>query len=234
MHESNAFCRRLAKRTARNFYYSFLTLPGEQYRAMCALYGFSRVCDDLGDDASSTFVEKAEHLREWRAKLERAMAGDPSGHALFPALSDVVARYAIPPEHLHAVIDGMESDLNFTGYETFAELQRYCYRVAGAVGLCCVRIWGCDEECSVQPAVDCGTAFQLTNILRDLGEDAAMGRVYLPREDLRRFGYTADDVAAHRRDGGFRDLMSFQVERARTFYRNAEELFGCLKPPGRS
>jgi len=298
--ESYAYCKALAKRTAGNFYYSFLTLSRERFRAMCGLYGFMRVCDDLGDATGIDVETKAANLRSWREGLARALDGDPGwirrrraildgdpgwmrrrraildgdpgwmrrrraildgdcgGHEVFPALRDVVERYAIPAEYLHAVIDGVESDLRPRSFETFDELSRYCYQVAGAVGLCCVHVWGFRDERAIPLAIDCGTAFQLTNILRDLGEDAAMGRVYLPREDLARFGVTAADLAAHRRDPfvvtgfsrsrdrlkpvttnipardeRFTELMRFEVARARTYYANARELFGCLERPGR-
>ena len=201
---------------------------------MCALYGFARVCDDLGDDRHTSEQAKAENLERWRADLSQALAGDPSGHPVLPAIVDVVQRFAIPAEHLHAVIDGMESDLNFAGFETFPELEHYCYQVAGAVGLCCVRIWGCDVERAVQPAIACGTAFQLTNILRDLGEDVAMERVYLPRDELAQFGYTLADLKGQRRNDAFHALMQFQVDRAESYYVRARELFECLSPPGRS
>jgi 15-cis-phytoene synthase len=231
--DSYAYCKALAKRTAGNFYFSFLTLRRERFRAMCALYGFMRVCDDLGDEPGIDVETKAAKLRSWREGLARALHGDCGGHEVFPALRDVVERYAIPAEYLHAVIDGVESDLRPRSFETFDELLRYCYQVAGAVGLCCVHIWGFRGERAIPLAIDCGTALQLTNILRDLGEDAAMGRVYLPREDLARFGVTAADLAIHRRDDRFIELMRFEVARARTYYANARELFGFLERPGR-
>jgi len=230
--DSYAFSRSLAKRTAGNFYFSFLTLHAEQFRAMCALYGFMRVSDDLGDDPACDVVEKTRRLKSWREQLQRALQGDCSGHAVFPALRDVVSRFGIPPEYLHAVIDGVESDVQPSGFAAFDDLARYCYQVAGAVGLCCVHIWGFHDERALSAAVDCGTAFQLTNILRDLGEDSAMGRVYLPQEDLARFGYSAEDLAERCRDERFTTLMRFEVERARSYYRKAEALFDYLEPPG--
>jgi phytoene synthase len=231
--DSFAYCRDLAKRRAGNFYFSFLTLPRERFRAMCALYGFMRVCDDIGDAPGGDADAKTARLREWRSSLERALDGDCSGHEVFPALVDVVNRYAIPAEYLHAVIDGVESDLRPRVFDTFDELSRYCYRVAGAVGLCCVHVWGFRDERAIPRAIDCGTAFQLTNILRDLGEDAAMGRVYLPREDLARFGLDASDLAGHCRDERFTELMRFEVDRARSYYAKARELFDYVDRPGK-
>ena len=131
------------------------------------------------------------------------------------------------------MIDGVESDLQPRSFATFDDLSRYCYQVAGAVGLCCVHIWGFRDERAIPRAIDCGTAFQLTNILRDLGEDAAMGRVYLPAEDLQRFGVTASDLAEHRRGERFTELMRFQVDRARSFYEKSRELFDYLERPGK-
>lgn len=233
LEESFAHCRRLARRTGRNFWFSFLALPREQYQAMCALYAFMRVCDDLGDDPASTPDQRAEDLKRWRQSLENALAGTSFEHPVLPALSKIVEQYRIPQEYLYTVIDGVRMDLQPARYATFAELSDYCYHVAGAVGLCCIHIWGFRDERALQPAIDCGLAFQLTNILRDLGEDAAMGRIYLPAEDLERFGYTAEELSAHHINERFHALMRFEVERARTYYGRARELFDYLEPPGR-
>ncbi len=231
--ESFAWCKSLAKRTAGNFYFSFLTLPAEQLRDMCALYAFMRVSDDLGDDLTRSVEQRRAALVKWREDLELALAGGKSNHPVFPALTDLVSRREIPPKYLAAVIEGVQMDLNPQGFETFAELADYCYHVAGAVGLCCIHVWGFEGEDAVPLAVDCGCAFQLTNILRDLGEDAQMGRVYLPREDLRRFGYDSGDIAAHCRDERFQELMQFEVARAREYYASATRLFAHLQPTGR-
>jgi len=150
-----------------------------------------------------------------------------------PALADVVRTHRIPHECLFAVIEGVQTDLEPVDFATFEELTGYCYKVAGAVGICCIHIWGFHDERAIQRAVDCGIAFQLTNILRDLREDVDMGRVYLPREDLERFGYTAEDIARQRRDDRFNKLMRFEIERARTFYTRAAELFEYLDPSAR-
>ncbi len=231
--ESYAWCKSLAKQTAGNFYYSFLTLPAVRQRDMCVLYAFMRVSDDLGDESSVPVAERAQLLKAWRDDLIAALDGSRFGHALFPALADMVERCGVPHEHLFAVLDGIEMDLDPRGFETFEELSQYCYRVAGAVGLCCIHVWGFDDERAIDRAIDCGLAFQLTNILRDLGEDAAMGRVYLPREDLRRFEYSAEDIAAQRYDERFVKMMQFEAERARNYFRRAEELHGYLEPAGK-
>ncbi|MBT4864544.1 MAG: phytoene/squalene synthase family protein [Planctomycetaceae bacterium] len=231
--ESYAWCKSLAKKTAGNFYYSFLTLPAVRQRDMCVLYAFMRVSDDLGDDGDLPVAERSQLLRVWRDDLTAALDGSRFGHALFPALADMVNRCGVPHEHLFAVLDGIEMDLDPKGFETFDELSQYCYRVAGAVGLCCIHVWGFHDERAIDRAIDCGLAFQLTNILRDLGEDAAMGRTYLPREDLRRFGYSAEDIAAQQYNEQFVELMQFEAERARSYFRRAEELHGYLEPAGK-
>jgi phytoene synthase len=201
---------------------------------MCALYGFMRVCDDLGDDETVSPVERAAQLVDWREKLRMALESGRFEHPALPALAEVVHRYEIPTSYLFDVISGVEADLEPRTFETFDDLADYCYHVAGAVGLCCIYIWGFRDERARECAVDCGTAFQLTNILRDLAEDCAMNRVYLPREDLERFDYTLDDLAAHRRDARFEGLMRFELERAREYYRRAEGLFDLLERPGQA
>lgn len=200
---------------------------------MCALYGFMRISDDIGDTPNISLEEKIKQLVEWRTSLEVALQGDVSGHQVFPAFVDVVERYQIPGEYLRAVLDGIESDLQPSEISTFEELSHYCYQVAGAVGLCCLHIWGFHDEAAIERAKDCGVAFQLTNILRDLAEDAEMGRVYLPQEDLARFGFGKQDIIDHRYDDRFRELMQFQVERAESYYRKAEGLFEMLDRPGK-
>lgn len=236
---SYAWCKSLAKQTAGNFYFSFLTLPSAQFRDMCVLYAFMRVSDDIGDDEAVPVSQRIEQLSRWRCHLEHALAGEAVEHPCLPALVEVIRRHGIPQEYFFALIDGVRDDLEpgvkaAARFETFAELSDYCYRVAGVVGLCCIHVWGFHDDRAVERAVDCGLAFQLTNILRDLGEDARRGRIYLPREDLETFDYTAGDIAEHCRDERFVKLMRFQIERARSFYRKAEDLFDYLDPPGRS
>lgn len=259
-------CERLTKRTAGNFYYSFCGLPAQQYRAMCALYAFMRVTDDCGDAADRTLWQRGEDLEAWQQSLTEALRPSWSnkdiGHwsesarAVLPALREITERFAIPHEHLFAVIRGVRSDWEFESsrlsaastvrervaigspdivarFQSFEQLADYCYLVAGAVGLCCIHIWGFHGDESVRHAIDCGTAFQLTNILRDVGEDAQIGRVYLPNDDLRQFGVLPEDLVAQRYDERFQSLMSFQAERAKTFYASAEQLLPNLDPHGR-
>lgn len=229
---SYALCGRVARRAAKNFYYSFLLLPRAQRRAMCALYAFLRRTDDLGDNDSAVDVRRAALLR-WRESLERALRGtfdDP----LLPALADTVARYDISPAHLQAVIDGVEMDLVNTSYATFDELEVYCERVASAVGLACVRIWGCRDPRADEPARQCGIALQLTNILRDVHEDLRYGRVYLPQEDLLRYEYPIEALRRGERDGRFRALMRFEVERAEGYYERGAALARYLEGDSRA
>jgi phytoene synthase len=199
---------------------------------MCALYAFLRVADDLGD-GPGTPDEKRASLDDWRRQLGLALAGEPH-HPLHPAFAHTVAVCAIPRVYLDDVLDGVEMDLEPVRYDTFAGLYRYCYRVASAVGLACLRVWGCDHPSAAAPAEAAGIAFQLTNILRDLGEDAARGRVYLPREDLDRFGYDEGRLFRGEKDEGFRALMRFEVERARGYYEAARPLAAMLRPAGRA
>jgi phytoene synthase len=230
--ESYAYCRRLTRRTAGNFGYAFWALPIEERRAMDALYAFLRLTDDIGDEPTCDLPTRQRQLDAWRHDLQSALGGACVDHPVWPAVVDVVQRYDIPPRHLATVIEGVAMDLVPRPFETFCQLSDYCYHVAGAVGLCCIRIWGCRDANAEPYAVDCGLAFQLTNILRDLGEDAAQGRIYLPLEDLRRFGYTVEDLSARRTSREFRHLMAFEAERAWSCYRSSARLLDYLSPAG--
>jgi 15-cis-phytoene synthase len=206
---SYAYCRRLARRSASNFYYSFWLLPRPQRSAMHALYAYLRQTDDWGDSNDPVELRRVA-LARWRRSLERALAGQHDAkfdHPLWPALVDTVRRFEIPADLLYAVIDGVEMDLDRLRYQSFAELWEYCYRVASVVGLACIHIWGYRDEAALEPARQCGLAFQLTNILRDLKEDAQRDRVYLPQED--------------------------EIARTEAFYRQAAQLDYWLEPAGR-
>jgi phytoene synthase len=229
---SYAYCERLARREAGNFYHAFRLLPRPQRRAMCALYAFMRVADDLTDEPGDTAGKRAA-LAAWRGQVPEALAGRYS-HELHPAFRHTVTTYRIPGEYLLDVLDGVGMDLEPAPFGTFAELYRYCYRVASAVGLSCIHIWGFAGEEAKKYAEAAGIAFQLTNILRDLGEDAARGRVYLPGEDLERFGYGPEELRRGERNEAFRALMRFEAERARGYYEEAAPLAGLLPPPGRA
>ncbi|MGH7222728.1 MAG: phytoene/squalene synthase family protein, partial [Gemmataceae bacterium] len=227
-----AWCERVARREAGNFYHAFRLLPATQRRAMCALYAFMRRTDDL-TDGPETVAEKTLALANWRRQLDSTLAGIYH-HPLQPAFHHTVVSYGIPRRYLDDALDGVGMDLDTNRYDTFADLYRYCYRVASVVGLACIHIWGFADERATDYAESAGIALQLTNILRDLGEDAARGRVYLPREDLERFGYRIEDLEQGRRDERFRELMRFQVARARSYYQAAEPLADLLTPAGRA
>jgi phytoene synthase len=229
---SFAWCERVARREAANFYHAFQLLPRRQRLDMCALYAFLRVSDDLVD-APGPDEGKRRSLDDWRRQLDRALEGVPS-HPLHRALCDTLHRHAIPHEYLHAALDGVAMDLDHSSYDTFDDLYLYCYRVASVVGLSCIHIWGCIQEPARKYAESAGVAFQLTNILRDLGEDAGRGRVYLPAEDLERFGYRREQLCRGERDAPFKALMRFEAERAARYYDAAAPLVPLLAPPGRA
>jgi len=231
---SYQFCAEVARREARNFYYSFLVLPPGRRRSMCALYAFLRRTDDLAD-APGAAEAKAEALMGWRGSLDRALAGRPEAWPGFLALADTVRRHEIPPGYLHEVLDGVEMDLVPRPFETFEDLAAYCYRVASVVGLSCLSIWGFRSDGGRAEALAeaCGLALQLTNIVRDVREDALQGRIYLPREDLRRFGVAPEELSAPRITARVRSLLEFQTARAYDYYAQAEPLRHKVDPVGR-
>jgi phytoene synthase len=225
-------CEEVARREARNFYPAFLLLPPPQRKAMCALYTFMRIADDLSDGTESVDV-KRHQLSDWRAQLHQALAGKYQ-HESHAALHDTVHAYQIPPRYLEAVIDGVMMDLEPVAYRTFAELRNYCWHVASVVGLASIHIWGFRGHDAIRFAEDAGIAFQLTNILRDLREDAARGRVYLPQEDLVRFNYSTERLQQGVCDPSFQELMRFEVQRARDYYRSGWRLVPRLAPAGQA
>jgi phytoene synthase len=228
---SYAWCERLAKIAAGNFFHAFRLLPGRQRQAMCALYAFCRIADDLSDEPAE-LITKRLALDGWRDSLQAALVGEYH-HPLFPALHDVVQVFSVPPNYLEAVIDGVCMDLSQSEYATFDDLHRYCWHVASAVGLCCIHIWGFRGD--AKPAAEAaGVALQLTNILRDVGEDAARGRVYLPQEELRKFGVDSSILQGGPITPEFRALMEFQAKRAQDYYAQAEPLLRQLDAPGRA
>ena len=228
--ESYFWCRGVAKRRARNFYYSFILLPEDRKNAMCAMYAFMRYCDDLSDEpgASRSAIEK------WRGALHAALAGSPGPEPLWPAFLDTVARYKIPHEYFGEMIEGVASDLDPRTISTFDELYQYCYRVASVVGLTTIHIFGFRSPDALPLAEKCGIAFQLTNILRDVREDAGLGRIYIPAEDLERFGVLPDDLRLGRRTEPFGRLMEFEIERARRYYRESSGLLDLVDRDARA
>ena len=216
---SYAFSRRIARKRARNFYYSFLLLSREQKDSMCAIYAFMRYCDDISEGEGAS----REAIEQWRRDLERALGGDFPGNPLWPAFHDTVTRYGIPHQYFHEMIDGVSSDLEPRRIQTFEELYRYCYQVASVVGLTIIHIFGFESRDALALAEKCGIAFQLTNILRDVREDWEHGRVYLPAEDLQRFG-----TKLTKHDESFVRLMRFEAERARKYYEESRPLIGLV------
>ena len=229
---SYRFAEAVARTRARNFYYAFIVLPPEKRRAFCAVYAFMRYCDDLSDGARPLDDKRAQ-LGKWRMQLQASTSGDFEGSPILAAFHDSVARFAIPADYFHWIIDGAEMDLSVDHYDTFEDLYRYCFNVASAVGLVCLQIFGYSDSRAQKLAEYCGIAFQLTNILRDLKEDAEMGRIYLPLEDLERSHYTVDELRAGTVNDEFRTLMKFEVDRARQYYHQARELLSLVDPGSR-
>jgi 15-cis-phytoene synthase len=224
--ESFAYCREVARTRAKNFYYSFVLLKREQRDAMCAIYAFMRYCDDLSDEPGANRAA----IERWRAALADALSGRPGDHALWPGFVHTVRTYRIPHEYFHHMIDGVASDLEPRTIATFEELYDYCYRVASVVGLTTIHIFGFQSEDAKPLAEKCGVAFQLTNILRDIKEDAALGRIYIPAEDLEKFHVTRKQLAA---GDGVKELLRFEAARARRYYDESQPLLDLIDRPSR-
>ena len=222
------YCQDKAARSGSSFYYSFLFLPAERRRAITALYAYCREVDDTVDEATDPRVARAR-LDWWRGEIERLFAGDPQ-HPVTRALAPHLETCAIDRASLVAIIDGMQMDLEQDRYADFEGLRLYCHRVAGVVGVLAAGIFGARNAGTLAYAEQLGLAFQLTNIVRDVGEDARKGRIYLPLEDLLRFGVPAHEILAARPSDRFVALMRFQAERARACYRQA---FALLEPAER-
>jgi 15-cis-phytoene synthase len=222
--QSYRFCRDVARRRAKNFYYSFLLLEKPQRDAMCAVYAFMRHCDDLSDDPALDKSKLPEAITLWRLELNRALQGETGSNPIWPAFHDTVQRYSIPHRFFHEMIDGIASDLEPRRIRTYDELYRYCYQVASVVGMTVIHIFGFESVRALLLAEKCGIAFQLTNILRDVREDASLGRVYLPEEDLNRFGVSVEQLQSGKEDERFRQLMRFEAARARECYQESAPL----------
>lgn len=203
-----------------NFYFSFLVLPRPKREAIETIYAFCRTTDDIVDEAGDE-GEKHDRLLTWTDELKRSLYG-VSSYGLLNRLAMIITRFRIPVEHFYELIKGMEMDLTQKRYETFEELQQYCYRAGSTVGLICAEVFGYKNEQTRQYAINLGIALQLTNILRDIKSDAKRGRIYIPQEDLRKFNYTEDDVFQNRYDQRFVDLMKFECDRAHQFYKKAK------------
>ena len=218
LENSFGYCRRVTRQRARNFYYSFVLLRRAEHDAMCAIYAFMRYCDDLSDEPGTGPGQAKASIDRWRADLEAALEGRVSGHPVWPAFRSVVERCRIPHGYFRDMIDGVASDLEPREFQSFGDLYAYCYRVASVAGLAVIHILGFESPQALDLAEKCGVAFQLTNILRDVREDAERGRVYLPAEDLQRFGVSREEVLNGRESEAFRQLMRFEAVRAREYY----------------
>jgi len=235
-------CRGITRSAAKNFYYAFLVLPRRKREALCAVYAFMRRCDDITDDSSLSLPERRQKLDTWLDSLHRAQQGNPTDDPILLALIDTQRRYQIAAGLLDELAQGTAMDVEPAAdselsaeppnsapaltvqYKTFEDLRLYCYRVASVVGLVCIHVFGYRDPAAEPLAERCGLAFQLTNIIRDVKEDAALGRVYLPEEDLAKFGLSSADFLTTPDPSRLRPLLSLEADRAREFYQSGEEL----------
>jgi phytoene synthase len=213
------YCQDKTAKSGSSFYYSFLFLPPDKRRAITALYAFCREVDDVVDECTDTSVARTT-LNWWRGQVAEIYGGKPQ-HPVAQAMVSVVKQFNLAQELLLEIIDGMEMDIDQPRYPDFKSLQLYCYRVASVVGLLSAEIFGYSDRRTLEYAHDLGIAFQLTNIIRDVGEDARRNRVYLPMDELQQFGVTAADILDARETENFHKLMAFQIERAQRYYRQA-------------
>jgi 15-cis-phytoene synthase len=240
-------CSGIARSSARNFYYAFLVLPKRKREALCAVYSFMRRCDDLSDDPSLPPRERRSRLEAWLDAFHHAQAGEPTDDAILLALTDTQRRYQIPSDLLDQLAFGTLMDVPDTNpegpdpqsattqrsgptvqYRSFKDLYLYCYHVASVVGLVCIKIFGYRDPNAEHLAERCGIAFQLTNIIRDVKEDAAMGRVYLPLEDLQRFELSPSDLQRAPDRARLRSLLAMEADRARDFYKSGHDLIALV------
>jgi squalene synthase HpnC/squalene synthase HpnD len=239
LESSYVHCRNVARNAASNFYYAFYMLPRPKRDALCAIYAFMRLVDDVSDSpqiggSTGESALKRVALSRWRGLLDESVAGNTSGHAILPAFADTMRRYRIPSRYFHDLISGAEMDLLETQYATFQALQEYCYRVAGTVGLTCVHIFGFQDPHALELAERLGIAFQLTNILRDVRPDLALGRVYIPAEDLTRFGCSAAELERGAVTPAVRELLRFEADRAWRLYQEGARLISKVDADSRA
>jgi len=232
-------CRGITRSRAKNFYYGFLVLPKKKRRALCAVYAFMRRCDDIADDPSLPVRDRRQKLDVWLDAFHAAQAGHPTDDPILLALTDAQRRFGIPAGLLDALAFGTAMDVEEDSeqptnsglqvqYRSFEDLERYCYNVASVVGLVCIRIFGYNKPDAEPLAERCGLAFQLTNIIRDVKEDAALGRVYLPGKDLAEFSISATEIASTVDPAHIRPLLALQAQRAFENYRAAEDLIPLI------
>ena len=234
-------CHRISRAAHSNFYYAFLLLPKAKRDGLAALYGFMRLVDDIADEVND-FTAKQRGLARWRAALDEALIGNgqtgmsaPDGASqVMPALVDTMHRYNLPARYLHDLISGAEMDLTVRGYPTFDRLREYCYRVAGTVGLSCTHVFGFRDPRALDLAEKLGLAFQLTNILRDAHDDYSLGRIYIPEEDLARYGVCAEDFGRGEATLGMRELLRFEAGRAWECYEQGRALLGLIDEESRA
>ncbi|MEC4674496.1 MAG: presqualene diphosphate synthase HpnD [Nitrospirota bacterium] len=229
--EAHAYCEQKTRASGSNFYYSFLFLPKRRRQAMYAVYTFCNEVDDTVDHPPPGTNPK-EQLTHWRQEITAAYQGQPR-YPVTISLADHVSQLDIPEEYLQELINGMEMDLTTNRYKTFDDLYPYCYRVAGVVGLICLKVFGTQSPAAKEYAVNLGLAFQLTNILRDVGADAERDRIYLPLEDLNTFGCTEEDLLANVYSPAFVELMKFQSQRAQGYYQTALKIYATLSKEDR-
>jgi phytoene synthase len=213
------YCQEKAAASGSSFYYSFLFLPKSRREAITALYAFCREVDDIADECTDVQVARTK-LNWWRSEIDHLYQGQPQ-HPVTKALAPAVSAYDLSAEHFHEIIDGMGMDLEYNRYQDFKQLQLYCYRVASVVGLLSAAIFGYSNRDTLKYAHDLGMAFQLTNIIRDVGEDARRNRIYLPLDELARFGVLEQDILQGRESEQIQQLLDFQIERAEGFYDRA-------------
>ena len=216
MTDPHAYCQEKAASSGSSFYYSFMFLPPERRQAIVALYAFCREVDDVVDECHDMQIAQTK-LEWWRNQIRLVFEGEPQ-HPVALALKDIIGRFNLPREQLLEIIDGMQMDLQQTRYLDWKALHLYCYRVASVVGLLSAEIFGYQNRQTLKYAHDLGLAFQLTNIIRDVGEDARRGRIYLPIDEMQRFNVPAKQILEARYDDNFRQLMGIQAERARQLY----------------
>ncbi|MGQ0812475.1 MAG: presqualene diphosphate synthase HpnD [Nitrospiraceae bacterium] len=229
--DAQAYCTTITKQSGSNFYYSFLFLPKLRREAMYSVYAFCKQVDGAVDEPPPG-SDPQDQLRRWRGELAAAYRGSPD-HPVTISLADHARRLSIPQEYFEELISGVEMDLTTSRYRTMEDLSRYCYRVASVVGLVCLHIFGATSPRARDYAINLGMAFQLTNILRDIGTDADRGRIYLPLEDLERFQYPEDELLARRYSPKFVGLMQWESGRAHDFYGKARAAFDALPPDER-
>lgn len=213
------YCQQKTAKSGSNFYYSFMFLPKQKREAITALYAFCREVDDIVDECTELKVAQVK-LAWWKEEIQNLYQAKPI-HPVTKALQPFIHTYHLSEEHFLEIIDGMEMDLNFNRYQDFKQLQLYCYRVASVVGILSAQIFGFSNRKTLKFAHDLGMAFQLTNIIRDVGEDARRNRIYIPLDDLASFNVTEDDILHSRESESVRKLLEYQIERAESYYDRA-------------